>query len=139
MNPLIPGLGESGKMSSSEPNSKIDFIDSEDAIKKKVNKAFCVDGVVDGNGLMAIMKYIIFRRLNDSSKDFVIDRPEKYGGKITFKTYEELETAFVDKKLSSVDLKQGVANSLCEFLAPLNKKILGEKELVTAAYPDLKL
>jgi tryptophanyl-tRNA synthetase len=29
MNPLIPGLGKSGKMSSSEPLSKIDFDDSE--------------------------------------------------------------------------------------------------------------
>ena len=51
MNFLIPGLGESGKMSSSEPNSKIDFEDSDEIIRKKINKAYSVDGVTEGNGL----------------------------------------------------------------------------------------
>ena len=72
MNPMIPGLGESGKMSSSEPNSKIDFDDTPKRIRKKINKAFCVDGVAEGNGLLAIAKYIIFRQLEDVNKDFVV-------------------------------------------------------------------
>ena len=46
MNYLIPGLGESGKMSSSEPNSKIDFDDSDDLIKKKINKLVKRNGEV---------------------------------------------------------------------------------------------
>ena len=63
-------------------------------IKSKINKAFCVDGKVEGNGLLAIMKYIIFKHLEKHRKHFVIDRPEKYGGKVEFKNYEELEEAF---------------------------------------------
>ena len=43
MNPMVPGLtGE--KMSSSEVDSKIDLIDSEKSVKKKINKVFCEEG-----------------------------------------------------------------------------------------------
>ncbi|MFA6089346.1 MAG: tyrosine--tRNA ligase, partial [Candidatus Woesearchaeota archaeon] len=87
MNPLIPGLGESGKMSSSEPNSKIDFDDTDKIIRQKINKAFCADGNVEQNGLLPILKYIIFRRLEKENRTFVIDRPEQYGGKIEFSRY----------------------------------------------------
>lgn len=135
MNPLIPGLGESGKMSSSEPNSKIDFDDSDKIIKQKINKAFCADGVVEGNGLLAILKYIIFRRLEKEKRNFVIDRPEQWGGKIEFATYEDVESAFAHNTLSSIDLKQGVANELCAFVAPLRQKLEENKQLLIDAYP----
>lgn len=41
MNPLVPGLGKSGKMSSSEPLSKVDFDDSASTLAKKIRLAFC--------------------------------------------------------------------------------------------------
>ncbi|MFA6073246.1 MAG: tyrosine--tRNA ligase [Candidatus Woesearchaeota archaeon] len=135
MNTLIPGLGESGKMSSSEPNSKIDFDDDDTKIKNKINKAFCTDGVVEGNGLLAIMKYIIFKQLQREHRHFVIDRPEKYGGKIEFKTYDDVELAFAQKTLSSIDLKMGVTAELINFLTPLKEKIMSNKVLLDKAYP----
>jgi tyrosyl-tRNA synthetase len=136
MNPLIPGLGKSGKMSSSEPNSKIDFDDTPKRIKKKINKAFSVDGEVEGNGLLAIVKYIIFRKLEDDKREFVIQRPEKYGGDIMFKTYEEVEQNFASGDLSSIDLKQGIAAELISFLEPLQKLINENKQLIDEAYPE---
>jgi tyrosyl-tRNA synthetase len=136
MSPLVPGLTESGKMSASEPNSKIDFDDDDAKIKTKINKAFCVDGKVEGNGLLAIMKYIVFKHLEKHKKHFVIERPEKYGGRIEFKNYEELEEAFASKKLSSTDLKTGVAAELIEFVKPLREKLLANKKLVEQAYPE---
>ena len=77
MNPLVPGLSKSGKMSSSEPDSKIDFEDSDFVIMEKLRNAFSVDGeeVVEikqkskkkiqksqllSNCLLALLKYIIF-------------------------------------------------------------------------------
>lgn len=135
MNPLIPGLGESGKMSSSEPNSKIDFEDDEKTVRKKVNKAFCADGEVQGNGLLAILKNIIFKKLDHDKKQFVVDRPKEYGGKVTFKTYEEVETAFKKKELSSIDLKSGLADEIVNFLKPLHEKIEKQKKLLDEAYP----
>jgi tyrosyl-tRNA synthetase len=136
MNTLIPGLGESGKMSSSEPNSKIDFEDDDAKIKSKINKAFCVDGQIEGNGLLAIMKYIVFKQLEREEREFVVERPEKYGGNITFKNYQELEQAFASKKLSSVDLKSGLTSELVKFITPLREKVATKKALIEEAYPE---
>lgn len=135
MNPLIPGLGESGKMSSSEPNSKIDFEDSDQIIKQKVNKAYCIDGVPEGNGLLAILKYILFRKIEKDGRSFVVNRPEKYGGKIEFKDYSGVERAFSEKRLSSIDLKQSISDELISFIAPLRSKLEKHKKLIDEAYP----
>jgi len=134
MSPLIPGLGESGKMSSSEPNSKIDFDDSDKQIIKKINKAFSVDGVVEGNGLLAILKYIVFR-LKAAGEKFVIQRPEKYGGTISFDDYKSVEQAFVSKKLASVDLKQGISQEIIELVSPVRKVLEENQELYDLSYP----
>lgn len=135
MNALIPGLGESGKMSSSEPNSKIDFIDTDKQIRKKINKAFCVDGQVEGNGLLAIVKNIIFYLLTKEKRIFTINRPEEYGGTISFKSYDEVEQAFAKKELASVDLKQGVADEIIKIITPLRQVIEANKDLYNKAYP----
>ncbi len=136
MSPLIPGLGESGKMSSSEINSKIDFDDSDKVIRKKINKAFSVDGKVEGNGLLAMLKSVVFIKLNQEKREFVINRPEQYGGKISFKTYEEVEKAFASKELASVDLKQGLAEEVIKLITPLRISIEENKGLYESAYPN---
>ena len=58
MNPMVSGLG-GGKMSSSDPHSKIDFLDSADSVTTKVHMAACEDGVTEGNGLLQIIRHII--------------------------------------------------------------------------------
>ena len=69
MNPLMPGLTGS-KMSSSEANSKIDLLDDEKSIRKKINKAYCEAGVIEDNPLIIMCKLLIFPTLNN--KPFVI-------------------------------------------------------------------
>lgn len=135
MNTLIPGLGKSGKMSSSEPNSKIDFDDSDEVIKDKINKAFVVDGQLEGNGLLAIMKYILFRKLNSENRSFLVEREEKWGGNVEYSTYQEVEDDFKNQKLVSADLKPAVAKELIALLSPLREKIEANKELMDKAYP----
>ena len=135
MNPLVPGLGESGKMSSSEPNSKIDFTDTDKQIKKKINKAFSEEGKVEGNGLLAMLKYVAFPFLDKEGKEFVINRPEQYGGKIAFKSYEDVEKAFAKKELASVDLKQGLAEEIINVISPIRAELEKNSKLVKEAYP----
>ena len=135
MNPLVPGLGESGKMSSSEPNSKIDFTDTDKQIKKKINKAFSEEGKIEGNGLLAMLKYVAFPFLDKEGKEFVINRPEQYGGKIAFKSYEDVEKAFAKKELASVDLKQGLAEEIIKVISPIREKLEKNSKLVKEAYP----
>ena len=139
MNPMIPGLGKTGKMSSSEPNSKIDFFDTDKQIIKKVNKAYSEDGVVEGNGLLAILKYIVFRFIEKQKRTFVIDRPEQYGGKVEFKSYEKLEKAFVEKNLNSIDLKQAISKEIIKIISPIREYINSDlKELIEKGY-NIKL
>jgi tyrosyl-tRNA synthetase len=139
MNPLIPGLGKTGKMSSSEPDSKVDFYDTNKKIQKKISKAYCVDGECEGNGLLAILKYVLFHKIEHDNREFTIERPEQYGGTISFKTYQDVDHAFREKKLSSIDLKQGVAQELISFITPIRDKIIEEKELFNKAYPENQL
>ncbi|KAF9242842.1 tyrosine tRNA ligase [Melanogaster broomeanus] len=58
MNTMVPGL-MGGKMSSSDPDSKIDFLDTPEAVKRKIKKAFCEEGNVTENGLLAFAKAVL--------------------------------------------------------------------------------
>ncbi|MCL5018250.1 MAG: tyrosine--tRNA ligase [Candidatus Pacearchaeota archaeon] len=128
MNPLIPGL-VGKKMSSSDSKTKIDFLDDEEIIRKKVNDADCVAGNPD-NGVMAFLKYVIMTIKKDNNKKFIIKRDKKYGGDLEYKSYEEVEKDFVAKKLHPLDLKNAVANEIIEIIKPIQKerKILEKLE-----------
>ena len=133
LNPLIRGLvGE--KMSSSVEATKIDLIDDEEEVIRKVKKADFVEGSVD-NGIMALLRYLIFVIKEDNKKSFIVERPEKFGGSIKYKTYVEVEKDILDKKLHPLDLKNAVAKELNELLSNFRKsKKL--KELHSLAYSD---
>lgn len=135
MNTLIPGLGKSGKMSSSEPNSKIDFDDSDEVIRDKINKAYTVDGQVEGNGLLAILKYILFKKFENEKRSFVVRREDKWGGDVEYKTFEEIEQDFKSQNLSSADLKPAVAEEIIKLISPLRDRIKENYSLVKKAYP----
>jgi tyrosyl-tRNA synthetase len=120
MNPLIPGL-VGKKMSSSDERTKIDLLDDEEAIKKKVNSADCVEGDPD-NGVMAFLKYVIMTIKHDKKQKFVVKRDKKFGGDVSYNTYEEVEKDFVEKKLHPMDLKIAVAQEIFEILKPIQKE-----------------
>ena len=46
-------------MSSSDPHSKIDFLDSAEPVTTKVHMAACENGDTGGNGLLQITKHIL--------------------------------------------------------------------------------
>lgn len=132
MNPMVPGLS-GGKMSSSEANSKIDFLDPPSIVTKKISKAFCEAGNVTDNGLLSFLKAVWFplQEIMHNGDDivFVVDRPEKYGGKMEFKNYDEVEAAFAKDILSPPDLKSGVTKAINDLLAPIQKEFAESKEL----------
>lgn len=136
MNYLVPGLGESGKMSSSEPNSKIDFTDSDKQIKKKINKAFSQDGMIEGNGLLAILKFVVFKFIDKEERAFEVKRPEEYGGDVSYNSYDEVEQAFAEGKLNSIDLKQNLAEEIIKIITPMRALIEENKKLFEEAYPE---
>ena len=114
-----------GKMSKSNPNSGIFIHDSDDEIKNKIKKAWCEEGNIESNPLLEISKHVILHEFNDIK----VERPEKFGGNVTFSNYSELESSFRDKKLHPSDLKQTVANYLITIITPIREKLVLEEEL----------
>ncbi|NVM45612.1 MAG: tyrosine--tRNA ligase [Candidatus Lokiarchaeota archaeon] len=106
------------KMSKSIPNSAVFVNDSPDEIKNKVKSAFCPEGNVSINPILDWAKFIIFRNENSS---LLIERKPKFGGNIEFKSYHELESAFLSKSLHPLDLKIGIANQIIDILEPVRK------------------
>lgn len=135
MTPLIPGLqGQGGKMSASVKHSKVDLLDDEAMVKEKLDKAFCPEGVVDGNGVMAFLKYVIMAIKEQSHQPFVIKRPAKFGGDVSYTTYAALETDFLAKKIHPLDLKNAVGAEINTLLAPIRKKT--PAKITQDAYPE---
>ncbi len=105
--PLIHGLDGDEKMSSSK-NNFISVDDSTDEIREKIKESFCPPKIAADNPIMEIFKYQIIPKFNEIE----IKRPEKYGGDLTLKSYEELEKMYTDGKLHPADLK----NSSFEYI-----------------------
>ena len=123
-NPMIPGLiGK--KMSSSDARTKIDLTEGEKVVRDKINKADCVVGDPD-NGVMAFLKYVIMVIKQDANEQFIIERPEKFGGNINYVDYDSIEKDFVSKKLHPLDLKNAVAKEISNLLSKIDVKKLNE-------------
>jgi len=135
---LIPGLSEPsdsasekkvlGKMSKSDPNSGIFIHDSNDEIKSKIKKAWCEEGNSENNPLLEISKQVIYHEFDEMK----IERPEKFGGNVSYYNYSDLESDFAQKKLHPSDLKQSVADYLIKIISPVRDKIVLKDELFEA-------
>jgi tyrosyl-tRNA synthetase len=88
MNQMVPGLA-GGKMSSSDPDSKIDILDPPEVVKKKIKKAFAVPKVVEDNGIISFVEYVLFpvSELKSGKPRLVVERRE--GEPLI---YEEIDT-----------------------------------------------
>ncbi|KAL6943185.1 Tyrosine--tRNA ligase cytoplasmic [Hanseniaspora osmophila] len=145
MNPMVPGLGQGGKMSASDPNSKIDILEEPKQVKKKINSAYCAPGVVEDNGLLSFLEYVVkpIQELKKNSNDcfeFFINRPDKFGGPITYTSLDKLKEDYKTEVLSPPDLKTGVTDAINELLAPIieeYKKNPEFQEANTKGYPTV--
>jgi len=122
--PLLTGLQASGrmnpveiKMSKSKPDSMISIHDTPDVVKNKLKKAYCPEKQIEGNPVIELCKYVIFPELKNEV--FLIERPRKFGGNLEFKSYEELEDAYL-KGLHPLDLKNATASYINKILEPVH-------------------
>ena len=141
MNKMVGGL-TGGKMSASDPNSKIDLLDTSKQVEKKLKKAFCEEGNIENNPILAFIKNVLIpiNCLQTGKETFEITRPEKFGGNTLYESYEALEKAFVDKEIHPGDLKMSAANALNKLLDPIRKEFEdpAKQELIKNAYPEPK-
>ena len=105
------------KMSKSNPDSAIFMLDSNEDVKKKINKAYCPPKQVKENPVLEYCKFIIFEKVNK----FYIERPQKYGGDVEYLSYKEMEKDYAEGKLNPPDLKPVVAKYLSQLLDPIKQ------------------
>lgn len=131
---LLPGLSKPadtsdaqvlGKMSKSDPNSGVFIHNTDEEIKKKMNKAWCEEANIQNNPLLEIAKTVIFHEFNEIN----VERPEKFGGNVSYQDFTQLETDFAEKKLHPGDLKQTVGNYLVKIISPIRNKLNLTEEL----------
>jgi len=116
--PLITSLkGPGSKMSKSIQGSGISVTDSYEEIKNTLKGAYCPEKEIKDNPVLQIAQLIIFPRF----KELKIERPEKFGGNLSTRNYEELEKLYASSKLHPVDLKTAVAEHLEKIIAPIRK------------------
>lgn len=115
--PILVGLN--GKKMSSSSDNFISMDDSEDIVFKKLKKAFCPEGDIVDNPVLALFKYHIMPRF----EEITIERPEKFGGDLHYRTYEEIENDFELKNLHPMDLKGGAADYINRILDPVRKRM----------------
>jgi len=116
------------KMSKSDPKTCIYMHETYEELKQKISNAFCPPKQEEGNPLLEYCKYIIFKETNSMK----IERPQKFGGDIEFKSYDELRNAYLKGELHPADLKKGVTEELNKLIKPVReyfKKNKRAKEL----------
>jgi tyrosyl-tRNA synthetase len=139
MNPMVPGLA-GGKMSASDPDSKIDILDTADAVKKKLRKAYAAAGEVEGNGIISFVEYVLLPlsalRNEDGQANFTIERQE--GEPLAYKNIQELKDDYKNDKLTPQLLKAGASAALVDLLAPIQAEFQATpewQEIEKKAYP----
>ncbi len=105
------------KMSKSKAGSAIPVFASEGEVREELKHAWCPDGVVEGNPVLELCRYVIL----PINKRLSVERSAEYGGDAEFQSYAELEKAFGERRLHPVDLKNSVAAALSGLLKPIQE------------------
>jgi len=117
------------KMSKSIPDSAIFMTDTTEDIKRKINKAYCPEGIVEDNPILEYYKYIVFESFDRLGVDkIIISRPQKFGGDVILKSYQELEKKFINKEIHPADLKTSLASYLDQLIEPVRRHFIENKE-----------
>lgn len=103
------------KMSKSNPSSSILIHDSNEEIAAKIKKAYCPSKVSQNNPILEIINYVIFHEFDE----FILERPTKYGGNISYYSFNELKLDFENGKIHPMDLKMSASIYLDKIIAPV--------------------
>lgn len=141
MNPMVPGLQAGGKMSASDPNSKIDVLDPPDQVTKKISKAFAEARKADGNGLIAFIEYVLLPisalQNGEGKQNITFDRRD--AEPLVFGSVEAIRAAYEADTLTPQLLKAGVSTALNKVLAPIQAEFQHDQawqEALEAGYPS---
>ena len=148
MNPMVPGLA-GGKMSSSEPDSKIDVLDTAEVVTRKLKKAHAAPKEVEGNGVISFVEYVLLPvsgLKNNGEPQFVVERrpkktengEEEKQEALVYTSIAKMKSDYASDVLTPQLLKPAVTAALLDLLAPIQAEMKGSKEwqdIEQKAYP----
>lgn len=137
MNPMVPGL-QGGKMSASDPDSKIDLLDTPDIVKKKLKKAFAPPTEVEGNGVLSFAEFVLLPagHLKYGEQKFVVERRD--AEPLVYTDIKQMQEDYKNDILSPQLLKPAVTDALISLLEPIQAAFQASKEwqdIEKKAYP----
>lgn len=110
---------ESLKMSKSKPRSAVFVHDSPDEIREKLKTAYGPPKEIEFNPLVNWVKTLIF--WGEEEGEFKIERPERFGGNVTYNRVADLISDYEKEKLYPTDLKNALGEWLIVKLEPARK------------------
>lgn len=90
------------KMSKSDPENAIFMEDSEQDVERKINWAFCIEGVSKNNPVLEFSKFFIFWKYGK----FILNREDS---EQVYESYDDLERDFVEMRIKAKDLKMSLS------------------------------
>ncbi|KAL3478002.1 tyrosine tRNA ligase [Aspergillus californicus] len=136
VNPMIAGLS-GGKMSSSVQDSKIDLLDTPESILKKIRKAEAAPRVVEENGIIALVEYVLLPSAAlKGNKEFRVERRD--GEPLVYTDIKQVKEDYQNDILTPQDLKPAVAAGLTSLMAPIQAAYQASpewQEITLKAYP----
>lgn len=116
------------KMSKSKPDSAIFIHDTPDEIRNKIKKAYGPPKEIEYNPLINWVATLVF--WGEETGELKIERPEKFGGNVTYTKVTDLIEDYKTEKLHPMDLKTALSEWLIKKLEPARKhfELEGPKE-----------
>jgi tyrosyl-tRNA synthetase len=141
MNPMVPGLA-GGKMSASDPDSKIDILDKPEVVRRKVRKAYAAAQELEGNGMISFVEYVLMPvsalKSRDGEARFEVEQREGEKEPVVYADIHTLKEDYKADKLTPQLLKGAVTKALNDLLTPILAEFeasLEWQEVEKKAYP----
>lgn len=138
LNPMVPGL-QGGKMSSSDENSKIDLLDTAEAVTKKIKKAEAVPRQPEGNGILAFAEFVLLPVASlKGKKEFVVSRERDGLEPLVYSDIKKMHEDYKSDILTPQLLKAATTKALTELMAPIQEAYQASeewKDITLKAYP----
>ena len=137
-------LNIDNKMSASNEKTKIDILDGNKVIRKKIGSAYCLPGEINDNTLMIILDELLFKIMEQRGEKFEvkINIRDKETNKITetisksYSNINEVKEDFKTEYLFPNDFKSAISTYLINLLEPLKKNMDTKemKQIIKKAY-----
>jgi len=120
-------------------DSKIDLLDPPEVVTKKIKKAVSAPTVVEENGVLAFVEFVLLpASALRGKREFVVDRERDGLEPLVYTDIAQMQDDYRNDKLTPQLLKPAVAKALNQLLAPIQETFQASKEwqaINLKAYP----